>query len=592
MKRHFRDNYFIIGEGILTYDRQHRAVCERPSTEAEIRKFRFSRMGPKGQAPDEALRLALAKAMTADVDQQDDPHVPAGFTYLGQFIDHDLTFDRTQAALGENVSVEALIQGRSPALDLDSLYGRGPDNPEDQKFYVDGVRLRTGPTAATPFPDAGANLDLATFDLPRAGVGSSKTDRRKAVIPDLRNDENLAVAQTHLAFIRFHNRMVDKLAAKGTPSSMLFAAARRRVVKHYQWMVVTDFLPRIVDRTILHDVFKNGRKVFEVIPGREDYNKLSYVVGAEDAEAARPHMWVRPGDMPTMPIEFSVAAYRVGHSMVRGAYQWNRVFRGGGPGPIATLGLLFNFSGTSGTLSPLPPPSPSAPPSDPDDPELGDFERLPTNWIADFRRLYNFGEAGRDDLKVADAEFNVTKRIDTLLVDPLKLLPLGSFGSRNLADRPPQDQRNLAFRNLTRAQMVNLASGQQMAELMAACGVDVTPLTEDQIINGNGGADLSALSPEQKAELSRNTPLWFYALREAELNDGRLTGVGGRIVAEVFHRAIEGSQISILRQPWWRPSLGPDRNTFRMVDLLLFAFEGRADLLNPLGDAAPEAAIV
>jgi hypothetical protein len=81
-------------------------------------------------------------------------------------------------------------------------------------------------------------------------------------------------------------------------------------------------------------------------------------------------------------------------------------------------------------------------------------------------------------------------------------------------------------------------------------------------------------------------------LREAELNGGRMNGVGGRIVAEVFHRAIEGSQISILRHPWWRPSLGPDGNTFRMVDLLLFAFEGRADLLNPLGDAAPEAAIV
>ncbi len=592
MKRHFRDNYFIIGEGILTYDRQHRAMCERPSTEAEVRKFRFSRMGPKGQAPDEALRLALAKAMTANTEQQDDPTVPAGFTYLGQFIDHDLTFDKTQAALGENVSVEALIQGRSPALDLDSLYGRGPSNPEDQKFYLDGVRLRTGPTAATPFPDAGTNADLIGFDLPRSGLGSTKSARRQAMIPDPRNDENLAVAQTHLAFIRFHNRMVDKLASKGIPSSMLFAGARRRVVKHYQWMVVTDFLPRIVDRTILHDVFKNGRKVFEIIPGREDYDKLDYYVDNNESQPARPHMWVRPGDMPTMPIEFSVAAYRLGHSMVRGAYQWNRVFRSGGPGPIATLDLLFNFSGTSGTLSPLPPPSPSEPPVDPDDPEAGDFERLPTNWIADFRRLYNFGEAGRNDLKVPEADFNVTKRIDTLLVDPLKLLPLGSFDARDLPERPPEEQRNLAFRNLTRAQMVSLASGQQMAELMAACGIDVTPLTEEQIINGNGGADLRGLSPEQKSELSRNTPLWFYALREAELNNGRLTGVGGRIVAEVFHRAIEGSQISILRQPWWRPSLGPDRNTFRMVDLMLFAFEGRADLLNPLGDAPPEAAMV
>jgi hypothetical protein len=50
-----------------------------------------------------------------------------------------------------------------------------------------------------------------------------------------------------------------------------------------------------------------------------------------------------------------------------------------------------------------------------DDPESGSFERLPTNWIADFRRLFDFGEAGRDDLRVQPAEFNITKRIDTLL---------------------------------------------------------------------------------------------------------------------------------------------------------------------------------
>jgi Animal haem peroxidase len=557
MKRHIRENYFVVGEGILTYDDKHQAVCERPSTEAELRKFRFSRMGPKGQALDEVLRKALADAMTAAGNQPDSAEaaVPAGFTYLGQFIDHDLTMDKTRTTLGQNVPVEDLKQGRSPALDLDALYGRGPGNPEDRNFYRDGIRLKTGTTAATPFPDGGTNRDIEGFDLPRSGFGSKKSERRKALIPDPRNDENLAVAQTHLAFIRFHNRMVEKLAKKGTPSALLFEGARRRVVKHYQWMIKTDFLPRIVDKAILDDVFKNGRKFFEVIPppgGR--YSDYSY-------------MRVQPGDMPTMPIEFSVAAYRLGHSMVRGAYQWNRVFR---DNRIASLVLLFTFSGTSGILSPD---------GDIDDPESGSFERLPTNWIADFRRLFDFSEAGRNDLRVPPAEFNVTKRVDTLLVDPLKQLPFGSFGGD--AATPPHE-RNLAFRNLTRALMVELASGQQMAQLMS-----LTPLTADQIINGTGGAVLSALTQEQKDAVTRNTPLWFYILREAELNGGRLTGVGGRIVAEVFHRAMEGSRISILRDPWWQPSLGPDPSTFRMVDLLLFAFEGKVELLNPLGDAAP-----
>ncbi len=82
----------------------------------------------------------------------------------------------------------------------------------------------------------------------------------------------------------------------------------------------------------------------------------------------------------------------------------------------------------------------------------------------------------------------------------------------------------------------------------------------------------------------KDTPLWFYTLREAEFNAGRLAAVGGRLVAETFHRAIEGSEISILADPTWRPTLGPDPDTFRMVDLLLFAFEGKAALLNPLGN--------
>lgn len=112
----------------------------------------------------------------------------------------------------------------------------------------------------------------------------------------------------------------------------------------------------------------------------------------------------------------------------------------------------------------------------------------------------------------------------------------------------------------------------------------VTPLTAAQIIDGAGGAVLNSLSQAQQDALVADTPLWFYILREAELNNGHLTWIGGRIVAEIFHRAMEGSRTSIVRNPFWRPSLGPDTNTFRMVDLMLFAFEGKAELLNPLGD--------
>ena len=551
-QQHGQDDFFVVGEGVLEFDGHGAPSTRRPSSDEELRRFRFSRLGPEGVLLDEQTRTTLATAITA-AGTQPDSAVPAGFTYLGQFVDHDLTMDRTAALLGEDVNLDELRQGRSPALDLDSVYGRGPDDRHDRAFYAaDGVQLKVGRTSATTFPDNRVNVALEGFDLPRVG-GSAGThaDRRQPLIPDARNDENLAVAQTHLAFIRFHNRVVEELALKGLSGRRLFTAAREQVVRHYQWMLRTDFLPRIVDPAIVTDVFTHGRRFFEA-PG---------------------HGHGHHGQPPTMPIEFAVAAYRLGHSLIRGAYQWNRVFNSTGPGAIATLLQLFTFTGVAGNFQP------GAGIPDLDDPNSGTVDTLPTNWIADFRRLYDFTEAGRPDL-AAPAEAgggNVTKRLDTLMVDPLAQLPAGTFGGRGT--QFPAIQRNLAFRNLTRANMVRLASGQQLAKLLR-----VEPLTAEQILSGDQGASLAALTPAQKSAVTAATPLWFYVLREGEFNGGRLGPVGGRVVAEVFHRAMEGSRTSVVREPSWRPTLGPDKHTFRMTDLLLFAFEGKADLLNPLGD--------
>jgi Animal haem peroxidase len=406
MKRHTRDNYLVANEGIYSIDAAGKPQCTVPTAEADLRKFRFSRLGPKGEFIDGGLRALLATEMMNAGDQPDSsgPVIPAGYTYLGQFVDHDLTFDKTAVGLGDAITVEELKQGRSPALDLDSLYGRGP--AKDGQFYADGIRLKIGASQASPQPvsDSVTTRDLENSDLPRVGLGATPAERMKANIPDFRNDENLAVAQTHLAFIRFHNRTVHKLATTGMSGGPLFDAARTEVVKHYQWMLRTDFLPRIVEPRIVDEVFSNGRKVFEVNPPS--------------------------GSAPTMPIEFSVAAYRLGHSMIRGGYQWNRVFRQGGAVP-ASLALLFQFSGTSGSMLP-------------------GFERLPTNWVADFRRLYDFSALGKPDLLVEPGERNAAKRIDTVLVDPLKQLPLGSFGWQRSCGMPTRRLNRSIVRRLSR----------------------------------------------------------------------------------------------------------------------------------------------
>ncbi|GAA3813696.1 hypothetical protein GCM10022380_34570 [Amycolatopsis tucumanensis] len=220
--------------------------------------------------------------------------------------------------------------GPLTALDLDALYGRGPQ--QDKRFYApDGLKPKIGTTATVPI-DAGTNVNRTGFDVPRVGTRPTKAAERKALIPDTRNDENLAVAQIHAGFINFHNRVIDHFAADSVPSALLFEKARGEVVRHYQWMLREDYLPRIVNPMIVDDVFTDGRKYF-------------------DPQTA--------GGPATMPIEFSVAAFRLGHSMVRETYSWNRIFEAGSPLGIATLFQLFTFSGTAGTLGPTNDPADS-----------------------------------------------------------------------------------------------------------------------------------------------------------------------------------------------------------------------------------------
>ena len=328
-----------------------------------------------------------------------------------------------------DISPATIESSRSPTLDLDSLYGAGPQDPGSAQFYSDGLHLKMGAADGVP---AGQG-----FDLPRETPGQGAT------IPDERNDENLAVGQIHLAMIRFHNRVVDTLPAS-VPAAQRFQTARRIVTKHYQWMLRTDYLPRICSPSIVTNVFSQGRKAFEV--------------GAP------------PTSMPTMPVEFSVAAFRLGHSMIRADYSWNKVF------PAATLGQLFDFSGLMG--------------------DLGVGSPLPSVWIADFRRLFDFGQAGRQDLVVPAGKFNRAMRIDTKLVTPLRTLRVPD----------PDPRKNLAFRNLLRATMVSLATGQQMVTFLKSKGLDPPKLTAAQIRTGSNGANLGSLTTVQRNALVTNTP--------------------------------------------------------------------------------------
>ena len=170
-------------------------------------------------------------------------------------------------------------------------------------------------------------------------------------------------------------------------------------------------------------------------------------------------------------------------------------------------------------------------------------------------------------------QFNKAMRIDTKLVNPLARAP----GRHDRAEEEPR--------------LPQPPAGEHGQARHRPADGDVPQEQGRDADEADEGADPrrqrrrrpERLTTAQRNALLTNTPLWFYILREAEFNNGKLNGVGARIVAETFHRAMQGSKFSIVRDPAFRPTFGPNNTTFRMVDLLLFAFEGNADLLNPLG---------
>jgi hypothetical protein len=441
----------------------------------------------------------LANAMSSDFDRpkdgKDDEEsgIPALYTYLGQFIDHDLTFDPASSLQMQN-DPDALVDYRTPAFDLDNVYGRGPD--EQPYLYEDSNSFLLG----DPIQGSG---DPEAKDLPR-----NNAKARRALIGDPRNDENAIVSQLQGLFLRFHNRMVAE------NPDLPFPEVQQRVRFHYQYMILNDFLPRIVHSSVLSELKKGG------------------------AYARKKLKFYHPRNDPFMPVEFSGAAYRLGHSMVRPGYRLN-----------------------DGVLLPI-----VSVPSQGLNEGLTGFGAMKPNWGIDWGRFIDI------DRRAYDAPGDVTKRlqfayrIDTSAVNPLSNLP-ASVAS---------DPSSLPQRNLERGWRLELPSGQQVAQAMG-----VKPLEDDEILIGkfvdNEPTDPThpdALKPITSISevFESNCPLWTYILAEARnfkepvripvkesvtINTPKLGPVGGRIVAEVFLGIMFGDPNSLLSlAPKWEPGQG------------------------------------
>jgi hypothetical protein len=434
--------------------------CKRGAE--QTREDRFGRLFPNlapGYVPAGVLQDIGAKTgpMRSKSKKKQTKTVAVGHVFFGQFVDHDVTLDLSSSF--DEVAGEGLPNARTPTLDLDCVYGPGP---EDAPFmYVQGGTFG-GAKMLTGADEPGAD-ELRANDLLRAPNG-------RAMIGDHRNDENRIVSQVQLGMIKFHNALCDKLHAESVERSergegpiltggALFEEARRETTWHYQWGLVNDFLVDICGAAVVQDVLSCGRQFYCPVE-------------------------------PFIPVEFSVAAYRFGHSM---APMEIEIQHRGGRHELFGDVLGEGFSAVASTDA-----------------------------VVDFREIF-FADKSKPKKTVQRAE-----KLDTTMAEDLLELPMPVVAT---------GERSLATRNLLRGNTFLLPGGDKVAEAMGRDAHEIQKVVHH----------VEKLS---EGKITEGVPLWLYILAEAEVI-GResepgdfdecegLGPVGARIVAEVMIGLLE-----------------------------------------------------
>lgn len=479
---------------------------------------RFSYLLPKLQKPASLLpaspqtldfltRLGVTM-LEAGNDAKFDSDIPSAYTYFGQFIDHDISqvenkkphpHFQDSCVLGDPKLApvadepKSVSNKRKAILELDCVYGGDPPPPRTGDFMT----LMNASKSKFGLP---AGKDAKDNDLYREPKCREARLDRVAHIGDRRNDQNLIISQLHVAFLRAHNAIVSQ--------GKTFKEAQRTLLQHYHYVVVYDFLKKhIAHPEIVEEVLSGEDLIYN--PTDEDF---------------------------FIPLEFTAAAFRFGHSMIRSKYYLNDIVK------LTTLGDLFTLTALSSNGFTVATPW------------LG-FPTLPDYKLIHWRPFLKGGA-------------NVARKLDTRLVEPL-------FTILDETEQPVPCERRLAVQDLKRGYMMRMPTGQAVARALQphVNAVDIEVLTPAQI------KEVAADNPEQLKVLEESgfllerTPLWFYILAEAAHGGGnRLGPVGSRLVAEVIIQLIRRSKDSFLATPGWKPSLPAAINgDFTLPDLLSLA---------------------
>ena len=444
---------------------------------------------------DNLTRLGNTMRESADASGLNS-NIPSAYTYFGQFVDHDITFmdvpktprDLTDSCmLGDSLLApwrvdfikEKVKNKRARVLELDSVYGgkpAPPSAPHDPRLMKLGNVTKVGNRLPGQDDDN---------DLPRGPILGDGTRDRVAMIGDPRNDQTLLISQLHVAFLRAHNEIVQR-------ENCSFEEARTLLQQHYHWIIIHDFLKKqVADEDTVEAVLSNPEPLYR--PTADDF---------------------------FLPLEFTVAAYRFGHSMIRSVYYLNFNY------PSVDLESLFTLKA------------------------LGKYPTLPEDKIIEWERFLR-GSANR----------NTARQLDTRLVDPLRRV-------LDEVERPVPCETRLAVHDLKRGYMMRIPTGQAVAHRLNLHVMNAQEIEE-------AVRDDEQIRVLRDSGFLERTPLWFYILAEAARGGGsRLGPVGSRLVAEVLVGLVRRSENSILRDtshPWTPTLKGRVEGQFDLADLLRLA---------------------